>query len=163
MGQQQPQQLSPDQIAAPQPETLPNSPTVPPNSTGSVQNLESIASQVPQQLGQALQNQQQPQQQGQWSDNNPYAAIAKDYLQRWQAARPPPTTGGTIKRTLTNFFGGMSHGMLPVTQTPEFQRNELLGHLLTTTNMAQQWEEAQGQQRYRQTLTDQMKRETARF
>ena len=170
-------QLSPDQIGALQQQTAPVQPTAQPQpatgyssdisspsgAPGSTADLEARAAAAPQQTAQTLQqNQPQQPQPGQWSENNPYGAIAKDYQERWQQSQPPPDRGGPIKRLLTNFVGGMGNSMMAEAGLPtqSQQRQQLLQNALLAANHAQAWEEQQGLQRYRSALTDQMTQQT---
>lgn len=91
-------------------------------------SIEQTAAQIPNQQAQINQQnqapQQQPQQPPQSSDSLSAGldAAAQHYTQQLQEASKP----FGIKQMLTNFFAGMSHGMLPVTQSPEFQQNRAL-------------------------------------
>lgn len=168
------QQLAPAQTSAqPQPATTgynsdissagaqPINSPVAPGSTG---DLESRA----QQLGQTLQQQQQapqqqqPQQQG-FSQNNPYAAIAQDYMQRAQAAAPKPVTGPPVKQFLQHFFSGMGSSMQLAAgiTPPDIRAQQLQQHAMTMMQAANQWEETQGMQRYRNALTSKMEQDAA--
>jgi len=128
-----------------------------PNAPGSIGDLESIT-QGPR-LGQ---QQQQPQTQpGEWSPQNPYAPIAKQYQDQWQSMQPAPQSGGNVKRFLSNFFQGMGGSMMTEAGLvpPNVRRDQVAQHMTTMMGLANQWEEMQGLMRYRDALTDQMQQQ----
>lgn len=95
-----------------------------PNLQGAQQQpqpIEAAASQAPQQLGQALQNQQQQPQQ----DQDPVRQALLDKVNQASSAK------FGVKQILQNFFAGVAHGMLPPAQTPEFQQQRALTNLAT--------------------------------
>lgn len=175
--QDQPQP-TPDQIAAvqptaptPQPATTGYAsdissfgamPITSPTAPGSVGDLENQATQSRQQLGQALQQQQQPRQQpGQWSEQNPYAPIAKQYQDQWTAMQPKPDGSGGVKQFLSKFFTGMGGSMMLQAglTPPDVRRDQVGQHMTTMMQLANQWEEMQGMQRYREALTGKMQQD----
>jgi hypothetical protein len=160
MGSQQPQ---------PQPATAGyaadiTSPAAMPDINGpSIDDLENQAAQSRQQLGLALQQQQPQQQPGQWSPQNPYAPIAQQYKDQWTAMQPKPDGSGGVKRFLSNFFTGMGGSMMVEAglTPPNVRRDQIGQHMTTMMQLANQWEEMQGMQRYRDALTDKMQQDAA--
>jgi hypothetical protein len=122
---------------------------------GSTADLENQAKQAPQQLGQALQQQQQAQPQSDYSPNNPHTKLV-NYFNDQLTTMGPPATGGGVKRLLTNFFQGMGGGMMVSAglTPPDIRRQQLVNNLQHSQQMADQWEEMQGLMRYRDVLAN---------
>ena len=157
-----PAAVNPPAVTDPSPAAQPITSPVAPGSTA---DLENLAAQGPQQLGQQLQQQQpqpqqpQPQQpQGGFSPNNPYAPIAAQYKQQWDSMQPPPENGGGVKRLLSNFFQGMGNSMMVSggLTPPNVRRDQIGQHMMTMMQAANQWEEMQNMSRYRDALTQKM-------
>jgi hypothetical protein len=94
-------------------------------------------------------------QQGAFSENNPFAATAKDLQARYQSSAPPPVTGGPMRHLLTNFLGGAGNAMMNHVglMTPQQQRQNLLLQSMQATQLANSWENTQSEIKLRQAQT----------
>lgn len=125
---------------------------------GSVGDLENRASAAPQNLGQQVQSQQPP--------------PGQRKSLRIDSGRLSPAMAGGTTSTFIRWpstehspavFSGMGDSMmteagLPIAYT---QRQQLQTNMMTAMNQAQAWENAQGGQRYRQALTNNLQQESA--
>ena len=85
--------------------------------------------QFTEELPQGVQPQQPPAQQP-----NPYDQAAQAEWQRYQANALPPAQGGAVKPLLSNFISGLSYGMTPPQQNPDFLRQQALTNMVNLSN-----------------------------